>query len=181
MATTGIWLCQCKQTHLAFAEIKRRHYVHNRRSVGRQLHYLILEGGDVIGIISGASAVWACSARDGFFQIDFRNRIEKIAGIINNVLFRLERNERNLASRVLKLWRERVVSDWFDKYGIRAIGFETFVQPPLRGTCYKADNWTEVGRTYGSAKRCRGIRRKPSFREKTEPKLVFCRWVKEPN
>jgi hypothetical protein len=83
--------------------------------------------------------------------------------IINNTVFRLENHEPNLATQVLALWRRQVIADWEGKYDDRlgscahplpVLGFETYVVEhehspghTRMGSCYKADNWTLVGRT----------------------------------
>jgi hypothetical protein len=76
-------------------------------------------------------------------------REEMLGTIINNTVFRLERREPNLATQVLALWRHQVVEDWYALYGEDVLGFETFIvrNEHRFGTCYKADNWKEVGVT----------------------------------
>jgi len=110
----------CSRENQYYKEIRNEHYVKNHGCIGKQLHYLIYEKGDLferpIGIISGASAVWACKPRDDFFGITKDNRIEKIGKIINNVVFRLNKNEKNLATKILSLWRKQILKDWKEKY-----------------------------------------------------------------
>ena len=176
----------CSRENQYYKEIRNEHYVKNHGCIGKQLHYLIYEKGDLferpIGIISGASAVWACKPRDDFFGITKDNRIEKIGKIINNVVFRLNKNEKNLATKILSLWRKQILKDWKEKYGGEVIGFETFVFGENRvGTIYKADNWKLVGETQGSAKyKPHGAYNKGE-RKKTEIKLIFCKTLKLEN
>jgi hypothetical protein len=48
----------------------------------------------------------------------------------------------------------RLPSDWLERYGYRPVMLETFVESPRhKGTCYKAANWTLVGRTVGRGKK----------------------------
>ena len=131
-----------------------------------------------VGIISGASPVWACKPRDDFFGINKDNRVKMLGGIINNVVFRLEVTEKNLASHILSVWRKQIIDDWKKKYGFDIFGFETFVCGNSRtGASYKADNWVFCGYTKGSAKRQpRGVGR-CSERSGTSVKMVFCRLV----
>lgn len=166
-----------------YKEIRNLHYVDNHGCIGKQIHYLIFENGDIpfeepIGIISGASAVWACKPRDDFFGITKDNRIEIIDKIINNTVFRLEKHEKNLASRILSMFRKQVKRDWKKKYNSEIIGFETFVYGENRtGGIYKADNWIYVGVTKGSAKyKPHGAYNKGE-RKTTEQKLIFCRRI----
>ena len=171
-------LVQCSRTNPEYKKIRDGHYVANHGCIGRQLHYLIYDETEIIGIISGASAVWAVQPRDTFFGIDKVNRVEKIGAIIDNVVFRLIKNEHNLATKILKLWRNKVVKDWEAKYSTPVVGFETFVFGDNRtGACYKADNWTFVGTTKGSTKLHEHGCYNPQTRVKTVPKLIFCRFI----
>ena len=123
----NIELLRCKRTNDTYQEIRNRHYVENRGCHGQQLHYLIELDGVVVGIISGASSIWAVKARDAFFGLTKDNKKKGLPSIINNVVFRLETHEKNLATRVLSLWRKRVAVDWQERYGVQVHGFETFV------------------------------------------------------
>ena len=120
---------------------------------GQQIHLLIWYKGQNVGAISGGSAVYAVRCRDEFFGMTKNNREQVINGIIDNTLFRLESSERNLASRVVALWRKTVVGYWEYLYGVKPFGFETFVQAAdlgdgdTTGGLYRADNWTFVGET----------------------------------
>jgi hypothetical protein len=56
----------------------------------------------------------------------------------------------NLASHVLALTLERLPEDWQQRYAVRPVLVETFVDPSrFEGTCYKAANWIAVGHTAG--------------------------------
>lgn len=146
-------LIPVSRTDKRYKEIRDRHYVENHGCIGRQLHYLVEVDGSIFGIISGASAVWACEPRDNYFDINKDNRKERINLIIDNVVFRLEKTYPNLATQVLSKWRKQVVTDWQERYDSIVIGFETFVFGGERtGALYKADNWNLVGKTKGSAK-----------------------------
>src|SRR5208282_1827382 len=96
--------------------------------------------------------------------------------IVNNSVFRLEVNERYLATQVLALWRKVVPLVWFDLYHAEVVGFETFVvETSTRvGALYRADNWEFVGRTAGTKKSRKGLHAEPT-RTKTESKLIFAR------
>lgn len=179
-------LIECSRTNPLYKQIRDRHYVENKGCIGRQIHYLIYEGNGIleqpVGIISGASAVWACKPRDDFFDINRDNRIKKIGLIINNVVFRLEKNEKNLATKILSIWRKQIIKDWNIKYGETAIGFETFVFGENRtGALYKADNWVYVGETKGSAKYKPHGAYSKGERKKVPIKLIYCKYVKKQN
>ena len=162
---------------------------------GQQIHYLIWyetdDGWENVGAISGGSAVYSTGVRDDFFHITKENRETAINGIIDNTLFRLERHEFNLASRIVSLWRKVVVNDWEGLYGVKPYGFETFVEyaeidagRQRLGKLYLADNWTLVGETSGIAKNhigkglTGGLHGNPFTRESVSKKFVFCKWIK---
>lgn len=170
----SIELIRCKRTDPEYQAIRDRHYVANKGCHGQQLHYLVKLDGVTVGIISGASSVWAVKCRDDFFGLTKDNKSKGLPSIINNVVFRLEHHRPNLATQVLSLWRKRVAADWQERYGVEVFGFETFVveNDTRKGCLYKADNWTLLGVTAGSTKAHNGLAN-PSTRVVTDPKLVF--------
>jgi len=158
--------------------IRNRHYVENRGTHGQQLHFLIWYEEKIVGIISGASAVYAVKARDIFFNIP-QDKITKekiyLPSIINNTVFRLEEKVPNLATCVLSKFRNIASKIWYDLYDVDVIGFETFVveEDWRKGTLYKADNWIFLGETAGSTKTHKGLKAK-SKRITTNKKLIYC-------
>lgn len=176
-------LRQCKKSDKEYNEIRNRHYVPNHGTIGRQCHYKIYYNDELVGVIVGASAVFASKPRDEFFNIHKENRIDKIGSIICNTVFRLENNIDNLGTQILSLWRKQVTLDWFKKYNIIPIGFETFIYGENRfGSMYKADNWSYCGITAGSTKYRpkehggydRGAKH---LRIETNKKFVFCKKI----
>lgn len=170
----------CKFTDSRYQAFRDRHYVPNEGTHGQQIHFLIHYNGANVGIISGAAAVYSVKARDDFFGITKENRKLYLPAIINNTVFRLEFHEKNLATKVLALWRPLIAQLWEEIYGIRVIGFETFVveESYRKGALYKADNWSFLGVTAGSTKRHEKGLTVDFTRVKTQPKLIYCRWVK---
>ena len=176
----NVRLEQCKRSNPFYHEIRNRHYVPNNGAVGQQLHYLIYLDGKICGIISGGSAAYAVGCRDTYFGITKDNRRIALNGIIDNTVFRLEQNLPNLGTQILAMWRKRIAKDWYDKYGVKVAGFETFIveESYRKGAMYKADNWDFVGETQGSTKfHLHGVDKKFE-RVKTNSKLVYCKWVK---
>lgn len=173
-----------KRTDSRYQEIRERHYVPNKGCQGQQIHFLIWYKDEIVGIISGASSVYAVKNRDDFFKIPKNKEIKEkryLPAIINNVVFRLENHEPNLATKVLSKFRKVSTKLWAELYGVDVIGFETFVveEDYRKGALYKADNWTFVGQTVGSAKSHNGLINK-SKRKETCVKLIFCKWVNKP-
>jgi hypothetical protein len=174
-----IELVKCKRSNPIYQEIRDRHYVANHGCIGRQFHYLVYLNGCVVGIISGASPVWACAPRDRFFEINKDTR-EKLVGhhIINNVVFRLEEKIPNLGTQVLSKWRKQIREDWKERYGDDILGFETFIFGENRtGAMYKADNWIYVGETQGNTKFKPHGAYGVTERKQVEKKLIFCKRI----
>lgn len=181
----GLELLSCKRSDIEYNKIRDRHYVPNHGTIGRQLHYKVLLDNEVVGVIVGASAVFACKPRDDFFEIIKDNRLGKIRNIICNTVFRLENNIENLGTQILRLWRRQSVLDWYKKYNEVPIGFETFIFGEGRfGSMYKADNWTYCGETFGSTKfrpKEHGGFDTKHLRIKTNQKLIFCKKISKPD
>jgi len=60
---------------------------------------------------------------------------------------------KNLASTILSMIARRLPAQWEDRYGIRPVLLETFVDTErYTGTCYKTANWIYVGKTKGRGK-----------------------------
>jgi hypothetical protein len=55
-----------------------------------------------------------------------------------------------LASHVLSIALKRLADDWEERYAVRPVLVETFVDPArFDGTCYKAANWEYIGDSAG--------------------------------
>lgn len=172
-------LIRCKRNCAEYKAIRDRHYIPNHGAVGQQMHYLICMDDEVIGIISGGASAYSVKCRDDYFGITKDNRDVALNGIVDNTVFRLERNLPNLGTQILKAWRKQVAIDWQKKYGVRVAGFETFIIEDERrkGALYKADNWQLAGVTSGSSKYHSNGIGNPQKRIQTVQKLVFCRRI----
>ena len=168
----------CSRSDPRYDDIREDHYIPNHGCIGEQAHFLIHYKGNVAGIISGASPVFSTSPRDQFFGLTHKNRGKFLQGIVNNTVFRLINRERNLATQVLTMWRNIIPHLWYEKYGTVVYGFETLVieNDTRKGTLYKADNWTLVGKTAGATKIRNGIEKPANHWKNVHPKLVYCCW-----
>lgn len=173
----NVRLEKVKRSNPTYQKIRDRHYIPNKGSIGQQIHYLIYLDNDVVGIISGGSAAYAVSSRDNFFGITKENRKVALNGIVDNTVFRLEKNLPNLGSQILSIWRKKIAEDWENQYGVSVAGFETFIieNENRKGAMYKADNWEFVGETKGSTKEHSHGIENTFERKNTEKKLVFCK------
>lgn len=143
----GLHLEKTTKGNKEFATIFLEHYPGSLGIVGRQLNYFIKYNAEVIGIIGCNSPPLNYKLFNSYF-----NGGHTELNWLNNNVFRLLRHEHNLGTRVLKIFRQRILKDYPLIYGDELIGLITFVEPPRTGTIYKADNWEYLGETQG--KRC---------------------------
>ena len=180
------------RTDPRYKSIRDRHYIPNSGCHGQQLHYLAFDEEEQVGIISGASAVYDCAARDAFFGLSKDKKIKQaqINAIVSNVVFRLEVPAKNRATRVLAAWRKRIAWDWEYLYGVKVAGFETFVIEERRaegisdrlGTLYLADNWSRLGLTKGNTKKHAKVDGSGGLNTKhtridVVPKIILCKRI----
>lgn len=162
-----------KRTHPLLLQVMAVHYSQPKGFVGRNICYKV----ENYGFIVAGSATRFLPGRNEFLPFSLNN-------IVNNIFFHVQGPypKRNFVPAIIKEWRELVQWDWTVKYGDKVLGFETLVELPRTGECYKRDGWTVVGTTKGfTCKRIAG-RGTDSWSGKrvwntTElrPKLVLCR------
>jgi len=126
------------------------HYSKPKGFVGRNICYAVMYNDVYYGSIVGGSATLHLPNRNDFFNIDK----SKLNNIVNNIFFHVEKKDgkyplRWFTVKVLKMFRERISYDWVRKYKDNVIGFETLVELPRVGECYKKDKWTLIGQTTG--------------------------------
>ena len=120
---------------------------------GAQIRYMVESSTyGYIGALAFSSASWALRERDkyiGWTEAARRANLQYVVGNDRFLILPTVRVE-NLASHVLSLALSRLPEDWQQRYHVRPVLVETFVDPSrFAGTCYKAANWTEVGNTAG--------------------------------
>jgi len=130
----------------------REHPLHQCRLVGRQLRYLVGSDHGWLGAIGFGSAALYPEDRDAWIGWTAAQRMEHLPRVLNmnRFLIRPQVCCENLASQVLSLCARRVAEDFERRYGLRPWLLESFVDGSrYDGACYKAANWTRVGRTKG--------------------------------
>jgi len=128
------------------------HYLGFDRTVGRNMKYMARDKyGRPVALLLYGSAAWKCMGRDAHIGWNPKQRQNNLQMITNNTRFLIPPYVRvpHLASHVLSRTAKRISSDWEVKYGHRILALETFVDEQFEGTCYKAANWTFVGKTTG--------------------------------
>jgi len=149
-----------------FGKLFFEHYPNSKGIPGRSLCYLIFKDYECVGIIGANSPPRAYKIFRRYF-----NNIDETSYVNNNV-FRLIKNEKNLGTKVLKLFRNTVHEDYVRKYNQELIGIVTFVEYPRTGAVYKADNWEYLGETEGKRMRRDKITWEKIFEVGTK-KLIF--------
>ena len=165
--SSGLNIRRVKKSDKTFGRLFFEHYPGSKGIPGRSLCYIIEYNGCIAGIIGFNSPPKNYSIFNDYFGArDLENYF-----LINNV-FRLTNNEKNLATKAMKIARLKIKNDYKEKYGDDLIGIVTFVEPPRTGALYRADNWDFIG--YSEGKR---MKRDPITWEKTftsgEKKLIF--------
>jgi len=127
------------------------HYLGAGPLCGAQVRYLIESS--VYGSMGGlafSAAAWRVAPRDRWIGWSEEARKANLAKVVCNSRFLLVPRVAHLASHVLSLCARRVQRDWVERYGVRPVLLETYVERDrFEGTCYKAANWVQVGATQG--------------------------------
>jgi len=120
--------------------------------VGSQLRYLI--GSDLgwLGALGFGPAAWILGARDQWIGWSVPARKHNLSGVVglSRLLIRREVRCANLVSKVLGLALADLADDWQDRYAVRPVLVETFVdRSQFTGHCFLAANWRRVGTSQG--------------------------------
>ena len=132
--------------------ISRQHPLKGAPLVGTQLRYLIWAGSEVVGAIGFGPPSFYLSCRDCWIGWDAQAREQNRHLVIglSRFLIRPELHCANLASRCYQLVLQRVRADWFDRYGVRPVLVETYVdRSTYTGKSLVAANWLRIGQSLG--------------------------------
>ncbi len=135
--------------------IERYHYLGHKPLPGAQLRYFITSGEQIVALAGFGAAAWQTAPRDQFIGWTHDQRKINLHLIVNNARFLILPwiQSKNLASKILSLMIRRLPEDWENRYNIRPVLLETFVQKDrFKGTCYRAANWQNIGETKGRGK-----------------------------
>lgn len=142
-----------KESKIWFALLDRYHYLGSGPLCGAQIRYVVKSSTHgYLGALAFSSASWALKGRDHYIGWTERARRTNLHRLVSNDRFLIlpTVSVKNLASHVLSLALSRLPHDWEQRYRLRPVLVETFVDPSrFAATCYKAANWTYVGDTAG--------------------------------
>jgi hypothetical protein len=135
--------------------INRYHYLGYRVPFGASIRYLVeseRHPGQYLACLLFSSPAWTMASRDSWIGWNNEVRKRNLQYIVCNSRFLILPwvTVHDLASKILSLTAVRVAEDWKSLYGYRPLLLETLVDPSrFRGTCYRAANWIQVGKTQG--------------------------------
>ncbi len=142
-----------KESKIWFALLDRYHYLGSGPLCGAQIRYVVKSSTHgYLGALAFSSASWALRCRDQYIGWTEAARRANLHRLVTNDRFLILPTVRvkHLASHVLSLVLCRLPQDWEQRYQIRPVLVETFVDPTrFAGTCYKAANWIYVGDSAG--------------------------------
>ena len=135
--------------------IEHYHYLGYCQPVGEHLKYLVFCGDRPVACLAWGSAPRHIGSRDRFIGWTKQQREKNLSLIACNTRFLILPWVRIscLASHILGKMVKVLPKDWERFYGHPLYYLETFVdRERFAGTCYRAANWVNVGRTTGRGK-----------------------------
>ena len=148
--------------------LSRYHYLGYSRPVGEHLKYLVVAGARPIACLGWSSAPRQLKLRDQFVgasQPAYQHNLHLIA-YNSRYLIPPWVKVPHLASHLLGRILRRISADWQALYHHPIHLLESFVDTErFRGTCYRAANWTCVGRSVGRGTKSKSQRPICSIKE----------------
>jgi len=135
--------------------IDRYHYLGYCRAGGAQMRFLVRASGKLLALLGYSAAAWRVAPRESFIGWTEAQRQQRLHQVVDNSRFLILPwvQGKNLASRILGLASRKLADYWENRYRVRPVLLETFVEARrFAGTCYQAANWICVGRTQGRGK-----------------------------
>jgi hypothetical protein len=133
--------------------ICQHHYLHNAILVGEQLRYVATYRAQWVALLGWSAAAWHLAAREAWLGWSEQQRRQRLHLLAQNSRFWILTDRAqfpNLGTRVMKLCLDRLSADWQAMHGHPILAVESFVDSQIvRGTLYKASNWTMLGPTAG--------------------------------
>lgn len=145
-----------RQSRLWNEYVARYHYLGYSPMSGSQLRYNVFAGEQLVACLSFGASAWKLKDRERFIGWSESQRSRHLHLVVNNARFLILPWVRSLglASKILSKVARQLPKDWMARYGFAPVLLETFVEfERHKGTCYKAANWTLVGRTAGRGKK----------------------------
>jgi hypothetical protein len=142
-----------RESKIWFSLLDRYHYLGSGPLCGAQIRYIVKSSiHGYLGALAFSSGAWALRCRDEYIGWTEAARRKNLCRLVGNARFLIlpTVKVKNLASHVLSVALSRLPEDWEERYHVRPVLVETFVDPTrFSGTCYKAANWLDVGQSAG--------------------------------
>jgi hypothetical protein len=135
--------------------LQQHHYLGYSQPVGEHLKYLVFARGRPIACVAWSSAPRHLGSRDRFIGWSAQARLHNIRLLAYNTRFLILPwvTVPHLASHILGRMARMLSADWQRLYAHPIYFVETFIDPQrFAGTCYRAANWTLLGKTTGRGK-----------------------------
>jgi len=132
--------------------LERYHPLKYSKPIGSNMKYLIKCKTRVLGCMLFSASAWALEDRDKWIGWTEFDRSQRLIYVVNNTRFLILPwvKINNLASHVLGKAAKQLPNDWRKKHNYQPVLLETFVDAEkYAGTCYKAANWINVGKSKG--------------------------------
>jgi hypothetical protein len=151
--------------------LHQHHYLGFSRPVGEHLKYLVLAGQRPVACLAWNSGPLKLTLRDQFVGAPRQAYAHHLHLIAYNSRYLIVPWVKvpHLASHLLGRIARRISADWQELYHHPVYLLESFVDiERFKGTCYRAANWTCVGRSRG-----RGTKSKPGDRTSIKELWVY--------
>lgn len=131
--------------------LMQHHPLGEQRLCGAQLRYLFRCAQGWLGAAAFQGASFALMPRDQWIGWSENVRRGNLARVVCNARFLVLPSVRvpHLASHLLAQMARALPEHWQQRYGVRPLLLETYVDPAHDGTCYKAAGWACVGHSAG--------------------------------
>ena len=118
---------------------------------GSQIRYIITSEGQDLGCLLFSASSWALAPREEWIGWTTADKKSYLHLIVNNSRFLVlpQIRIKNFGSMALSAATRQIQKDWLEEYCYAPVLIETFVEPPYKGTSYKASNWIYIGDTQG--------------------------------
>jgi hypothetical protein len=135
--------------------IESEHYLKYQHPVGESLKFMVLAGRRPVALFAWSSAARHLAPRDNYLGWPPELRRQNIRFVAYGTRYLIPSWVRvpHLASHLLARMTGMLSEEWEKVYDHGVYFAETFVDTTRhRGTCYRAANWTFMGRTTGRGK-----------------------------
>lgn len=135
--------------------LETHHYLGYSQPVGEQLKFMIYAGARPVALFAWSSAARHLGPRDRYLGWTPEVRRRNIRFLTYNTRYLIPPwvQVPHLASHLLSRMTRMLSAEWEKVYGHPVYFAETFVDTTRhRGTCYRAANWSVLGRTQGRGK-----------------------------